>query len=311
MKFQDYYKVLGVAGKADPKEIKRAYRRLARQYHPDINPNDKVAEERFKEINEAYEVLSDPQKRKKYDNFGCDWQRFEQSGMGGFDSSQWQQQGNGPYVRYTSTKSEDINFEDLFGNGGFSDVFSSMFGGASERSTPRARRGQDYEHPLEITLREAYQGTSRVVNREGRQLEVKIPAGVKTGSKVRVGSGKGGTGVAGGQAGDLYLLVKVLADPRFEPKGDHLHTEIEIPLYTAMLGGEATVPTLNGNLKLTIPPGTQNGRRFRLRGKGMPKLKGSAEYGDLYATVKVRLPTQLNQQERNLFEQLRNLRQDR
>ena len=309
MKVQDYYKVLGVARDADPKTIKRAYRKLARKYHPDVNPNNKVAEERFKQVNEAHEVLSDTEKRQKYDRFGCDWGRYEQ-GIGGFASSHWQQQGNGPYVRYTSSSSHDVNLEDLLGEGGFSDVFSSLFGNGTERGTPRPRRGQDYEHPVDVTLLEAYQGTTRILNKDGRQLEFNIPAGVKTGSKVRI-AGKGGQGVAGGQAGDLYLVIDVLPDPRFEREGHNLRTQIDVPLYTAMLGGEVTVPTLSGNLKLTIPPNTQNGRRFRLRGKGMPKLKRTDEYGDLYAVVNVRLPTSLSEKERQLFEELRKLHEAR
>lgn len=307
MKSQDYYQVLGVARDADSKEIKRAYRKLARQYHPDMNQNDKIAEERFKQVNEAYEVLSDSDNRKKYDRFGADWQRYEEAGMGGAGWNGWAQQANGPNVSYSYKTTSDIDLEELFGNGGFSDIFGNMYGSHGSTSySARPQRGQDYEHPVEVTLREAYEGTQRILNKEGRQLEVSIPAGVKSGSKVRIRA-EGGAGYAGGSPGDLYLVVEVLPDARFTRKGANLYTEIEVPLYSAILGGEATVPTLNGNLTLTIPPNTQNGRRFRLRGKGMPKLKAKNEFGDLYATVKVSLPTKLSEEERKLFEELRKL----
>ena len=307
MNSQDYYQVLGVARDADSKAIKRAYRKLARQYHPDMNANDKIAEERFKQVNEAYEVLSDSDKRKKYDRFGADWSRYEEAGMGGAAWNGWAQQGNGKNVSYTYKTTSDIDLEELFGNGGFSDIFGNMYGSNGSTShSSRPRRGQDYEHPVEITLLEAYEGTQRILNKEGRQLEVNIPAGVKTGSKVRI-RGEGKAGYAGGNAGDLYLVIEVLPDTRFTHKGANLYTEIEVPLYAAILGGEASVPTLKSNLTLTIPPNTQNGRRFRLRGKGMPKLKAKNEFGDLYATVNVTLPTKLSEEERQLFEKLRAL----
>jgi len=307
MNSQDYYQVLGVARDADSKAIKRAYRKLARQYHPDVNQNDKIAEEHFKQVNEAYEVLSDPDKRKKYDRFGVDWPRYEQAGMGGAGWNGWAQQGNGPHTHYSYKTTGDIDLEDLLGNGGFSDIFGNMYGSNGTTShSPRPRRGQDYEHPIDITLLEAYQGTQRILNKTGLRLEVTIPAGVKSGSKVRIRA-EGGAGHAGGSAGDLYLVIEVLPDARFTRKEANLYTDIQVPLYTAILGGEATVPTLNGNLTLTIPPNTQNGRRFRLRGKGMPKLRPKNEFGDLYATVNVSLPTKLSEEEQELFEQLRAL----
>jgi curved DNA-binding protein len=318
MEYRDYYKILGVDKNATEKEIKSAFRKLAREHHPDVNPDDPQAEARFKEVNEAYEVLSDPEKRAKYDRLGTDWRRWQQAGgrPGDFDWSQWTTTPGGGrgQVRYGTP--EDL--EDLFGSGSlFSDFFTSIFGGlagGARRSggfegfeyQPRAQRGQDLEHEVEINLAEAYHGTTRLLTKDGRRLEVKIPPGAKTGTRVRV-RGEGGTGAAGGQAGDLFLKVKVSPDARFERKGDHLHVAVSTDLYTAVLGGEVRVPTLAGDVKLKVPAGSQNGRVFRLRGKGMPKLRRPTEYGDLFARLDVRLPIELTPKQRELFEQLRRL----
>jgi curved DNA-binding protein len=312
MEYKDYYNILGVAKNADEKEIKRAFRRLARQHHPDVNPNDAQAEERFKEINEAHEVLSDPEKRKKYDQLGADWQRWQQMGgrPGGFDWNRWTsgQAGDRVHVRYGTP--DDL--EDLFGGGSpFSDFFSQIFGGMGGSPGAggfeyqvRQQRGRDYEQQIEITLQEAYQGTTRILQKDGQRLEIKIPAGARTGTRVRM-SGEGGAGAAGGPAGDLYLRVTVLPDPQFERKGDDLHTTVTADLYTMLLGGELPVPTMSGEVVLTIPAGTQNGRTFRLRGKGMPRLRQPDQHGELFARVEVRLPTSLTPQQRELFEELR------
>ncbi|MGQ9598150.1 MAG: DnaJ C-terminal domain-containing protein [Anaerolineae bacterium] len=314
MEYKDYYKILGVDKNASEKEIKRAFRRLARQYHPDVNPNDPMAEERFKEINEAYEVLSDPEKRQKYEQLGADWQRWQQMGgrPGDFDWSRWTtgRPGERVYVRYGTP--EDL--EDLFGGRSpFSDFFSQIFGGMGSRTGRggfqyeiRPQRGQDIEQEVEITLQEAYHGTTRILQKDGQRLEVKIPAGAKTGTRVRM-SGEGGAGTGGGPAGDLYLKVKVLPDPRFERKGDDLYTTVPVDLYTMVLGGEVRVPTMTGEVMLTIPAGTQNGRSFRLRGKGMPHLREPGQHGDLYVKVEAQLPTRLTPRQRDLFEQLRRL----
>ena len=315
MEYKDYYKILGVSKDASEKEIKKAFRRLARQYHPDVNPDDSQAEERFKEINEAHEVLSDPEKRQKYDQLGADWQRWQQRGgrPGDFDWNQWTtgRPGERVHVRYGTP--EDL--QDLFGGGSpFSDFFSQIFGGmgGAQRTggfqyEMRPQRGRDYEQPVEITLQEAYHGTARLLQMDGQRLEVRIPAGAKTGTRVRM-SGQGASGVAGAPAGDLYLRVTVLPDPRFDRKGDDLHTTVSADLYTLVLGGEIRVPTMTGEVALTMPPGTQNGRTFRLRGKGMPHLRQPDRHGDLYAKVEVRLPTDLTQEQRALFEQLRGLK---
>jgi curved DNA-binding protein len=320
MEYKDYYQILGVSKDAEEKEIKRAFRKLARQCHPDVNPGDTGAEERFKEINEAYEVLSDSEKRSKYDRLGADWARWQQSGgrPGDFNWGPWAtgapgRQGQRVHVRYGSP--EDL--EDLFGGASpFSDFFSQIFGGIGVGAAPggfeyhvRPQRGQDYEQQVEISLLEAYQGTQRLLQKDGRRLEVKIPPGARTGTRVRI-SGEGGPGASGEAAGDLYLNIKVSPDPQFERQDDDLYTTVPVDLYTAVLGGKAQVPTLSGTVKLTIPAGTQNGRTFRLRGKGMPHLPQPDQHGDLYARVDVRLPTHLTPHQRELFDELRHASQE-
>lgn len=295
MDYKDYYKVLGVERGVDESEIKRAYRQLALKYHPDKNPDDEESEERFKEINEAYEVLGDKTKRQKYDQLGSsyrDWERASQ-GPGGYDWSQW---GSGGDTR--------VDVGDIFGSG-FSDFFNTIFGGSPQggsRGFGQQRiKGRDIEQPLSISLTEAYRGTTRILEHNGKRLEVSIPSGAKSGTKVRL-AGKGYQGTAG--PGDLYLKIKVEADPRFRVEGDHLHTEVETDLYTAVLGGEGLVMTLKGSVILSIPPGSQPGQVFRLKNLGLPQLKNPNSFGDLYATLKVSLPTTLTEQERKLFEDL-------
>lgn len=315
MEYRDYYKILGVEKNASEKDIQSAFRKLARKYHPDMNPDNPTAEEKFKEINEAYEVLGDAEKRSKYDTLGADWRRWQQAGggPGDFNWSQYANAGGGPRVQF-----QYGNFDDLFGgSGSFSDFFTSIFGGMGGgaqqvdprqmgfRGTPQAARGQDVAQDVEITLAEAYHGTSRLVSKGDRRLEVKIPRGAKTGTKVRM-RGEGGPGM-GGNAGDLYLKVKVLDDPKFERRGDDLHVTVPVDLYTPLLGGEARVPTMAGDVNLKIPAGAQNGQTFRLRGKGMPKLSKTNDFGDLYARLEVKLPTQLTDAQREHFEALRKL----
>ena len=313
MEYRDYYQTLGVSRDADEKEIKRAYRRLARQFHPDVNPGNPEAEERFKDINEAYEVLSDPEKRSKYDRLGAAWKDWERGGSqpGGFDWSQWVSAAPGGqrvHVRYGTA--EDL--QDLFGGGSpFSDFFAQVFGGVGGapggfRYQPGPRRGQDLEQEVEISLQEAFRGTTRLLQKDGRRLEVKIPAGTATGTRIRM-AGEGTPGAAGAEAGDLYLRVRVAADPRSERRGDDLYVTLAVDLYTAVLGGTVTVDTLSGPVALTVPAGTPNGRTFRLRGKGMPHLRHPDRHGNLYARVEIQLPTQLTARERELFEELRAL----
>lgn len=324
MEYKDYYKILGVSRDADEKEIKKSFRRLAREYHPDMNKGDKSAEEKFKEVNEAYEVLSDKEKRSRYDQLGADWQSWQHAGRRpeDFDWGQWSSGGGPGYVRYGNV--DDL--QDLFGSGDvFSDFFQQLFGGAGGRRAgtddlfgggrasagrARATKGRDYEQPVEITLQEAFHGATRLLQMEGgRRLEVKIPAGADNGTRVRI-AGAGGAGVRGGQAGDLYLVVRVEPDARFERRGNDLYTELPLDLYTTLLGGEASVSTLGGrSVMLHIPAGTQNGQTFRLRGQGMPDLNHPQEHGDLYAKVAVKLPERLTEQEQRLFAELKKLRQ--
>ncbi|MBN1656912.1 MAG: J domain-containing protein [Anaerolineae bacterium] len=321
MDYKDYYETLGVSRDASQKEIKSAFRKLARKYHPDVNPGDSQAEERFKEINEAYEVLSDPEKREKYNQLGSDWRRWQQAGQpGDFDWGRYATGApGGVNVRYGTPE----DFEDLFGGGGaFSDFFSQIFGGMGGapggvggrpggvggrpgfQYEARPQRGRDYEQPIDISLQEAFSGTTRILQRDGQRLEVQIPPGARTGTRVRM-AGEGAPGAAGGPSGDLFLRVNVMEDPRFERRDDDLYTTVTTDLYTMVLGGEIRVPTMTGQVALTIPPGTQNGRTFRLGGQGMPELRRSSQRGDLFATVEVRLPTELTPRQQELFEQLR------
>lgn len=319
MDYKDYYKTLGVDRNASQDDIKKAFRKLARQYHPDMNKGDKGAEEKFKEVNEANEVLSDPDKRQKYDQFGSHWQQYGRAGgrPEDFNWNPWQQAGGG----YSQQVSQE-ELEQMFGNlggmggaGGFSDFFETLFGGAGRRGGPnfgrqpmRRQRGQDAEHSVDITLEEAYQGTQRVLQWEdGRKIEAKIPPGVKTGSKVRL-RGQGGRGARGGQAGDLFLKVKILPHPLFERDGDNLRTSIPVGLYDALLGGEIEVTGIDRRVKLKIPPETDNGRTFRLRGLGMPNMRNPQNVGDLLVKVEVKLPKKLSKDEKQRFHELRRLR---
>ncbi len=316
MEVKDYYDILGVNRSASQDEIKKAYRKLARKYHPDVNPDDPNAETRFKEINEAHEVLSDPDKRQKYDQFGAQWQAYERAGgqPGGFDWSQWTTQQPGSSYGTRTVSPEE--FEQMFGGGGggFSDFFDTLFGGfgggSSTRTRTRApRRGRDAEYPLDVTLEEAFHGTTRSLQwDDGSTAEVRIPRGVYTGAKVRL-SGRGEAGIGGDQRGDLYLNITVLPHARYEREGDDLRMTVPVDLYTAVLGGKIDVAVLDRTVKLTIPEGTQNGRVFRLRGLGMPNMRNRDQRGDLLAVVDVTLPKNLSAEERELFEKLRQFRQ--
>ena len=327
MDYKDYYKILSVSRGASADEIKKAFRKLARKYHPDVNPGDKKAEEKFKEINEAYEVLSDPDKRRKYDTLGPNWQ--EQFGPGTRRS---------PYGFSGRGSASPFDFD--VGGGGFSDFFEALFGrsgvggrGTTMRNDMRRRPGDNIEQPVEVTLQEAYVGGMRTFNIQStevcstckgtgeiagktcitcsgqgmvprnKRIQVKINAGVDNGSKIRV-AGEGQPGIGGGPRGDLYLVISVKPDPLFERKGDDLYVDVEVDLLKMILGGEVAVPTPDGRkLILTIPAETQNRRLFRLAGKGMPHLRGEGS-GNLYARVQVVLPTHLTGEERALFEKL-------
>jgi curved DNA-binding protein len=308
MEYKDYYRILGVDRNASQEEIKRAYRRLARQFHPDVNPDDKGAEERFKEINEAYEVLSDPQKRRQYDQLGSSWSQWQRARgtPGGFEdfARQWFGQ-TGPQVQY-------VDLDELLGQGSLSDLLNALFGlGGAGTARRRPRRGKDLEAPVELSLEEAFHGTTRRVERaDGRVVTVKIPPGARTGSRIRL-AGQGEPGRAGGSPGDLYLTVTVRPHPVFRQEGDDLWRDLDVDLYTAVLGGEVPVETLNGTVRLKVPAGTSGGKTFRLRGKGMPNPKNPNRRGDLYAVVRIQVPTRLSDRERALFEELARMRERR
>jgi DnaJ-class molecular chaperone len=333
MDYKDYYKTLGVARGASADEIKKAFRKLARKYHPDVNPGDNKSEEKFKEINEAYEVLSDPEKRRKYDTLGPNWQEQFGPSFSNARRTYTYSDGGG---RGTATGTPF----DFDANSGFSDFFESLFGRNPQMSgnmrtgsDMRRRAGENIEQPVEVTLQEAYVGGSRTFNIQStevcstckgtgevagkpcstcggqgvlprnKRIQVKIPLGVDNGSKIRV-AGEGQPGIGGGPRGDLFLVISVKPDATFERKGDDLYVDIDVELVKAMLGGEVPVPTPDGRkLILTIPPETQNNRVFRLAGKGMPRLRGEGN-GNLYARVKVVLPMRLSSEERELFEKL-------
>jgi curved DNA-binding protein len=323
MEVKNYYQTLGVNKNASQEEIKKAFRKLARKHHPDVNPGDAAAEERFKEINEAYEVLGDEDKRQKYDRFGTQWRQYERAGgqPEDFDWNQWQsaRQSPGGDRTYTRTVSPE-EFEEMFGGtagGGFSDFFETLFGGRGapggvnyERRDyqPRPRQGRDMEHPIQVTLQEAFHGGTRSLQfDDGRVIEADIPPGVRTGSRVRL-SGMAEPGSYGGEAGDLYLKVEVLPDDRFQREGDDLKISLPVDLFTMLLGGTVKVPTIDKTVSLTIPEGTPNGKVFRLRGLGMPKLRNPKERGNLYAAVEAVLPDHLSSAEIELVRQWRDLR---
>src|SRR5688572_15138877 len=304
MDFKDYYEILGVPPDADEQTIKQQYRKLARQHHPDVNPGNKEAEEKFKSINEAYQALSNPEQRKKYDELRAQYQRWQQSGRQPKDFN-WQnwaaQPGENANVRYATP--EDL--EDLFGSESpFSDFFTNIFGQAHGQARSRGpRKGQDVEAEIDLSLEEAYRGTTRPLQIGDKRIEARIPPGVRTGSRVRL-AGQGGPGRDSGPAGDLYLIVRLLPHPSFELEGENLHTEVPLDIYTAVVGGEVQVPTLERPLMLKIPPKTQGGRTFRLSGRGMPKPGDPTTKGNLYVRVKLVLPENMTEEELNTLRSL-------
>ncbi|MEO5572559.1 MAG: J domain-containing protein [Bacteroidia bacterium] len=311
MEYKDYYKILGVTKNASADEIKKAYRKLAVKYHPDKNPNNKQAEEKFKEINEANEVLGDPEKRKKYETLGENWKSYERTGANpdSFDWSQYRQQqqrrGSGNYE-------QEAEFD--FGSSGFSDFFEQMFGGGfgpgktrGRSNTGRTAHGQDYRLELDITLEEAYSGTTRQFQSDGEKLQIKLKPGSYNGQQLRI-KGKGGTGKNNGQRGDVLAFVHIANHPHFERKGDDLYCEIPVELYTAVIGGKATIRTLKGLIKVDITKESDIGSVLRLKGMGMPKYDKPGMYGDLYAEVKVMMPKNLSAKETELFKQLAAIR---
>jgi curved DNA-binding protein len=306
MKYKDYYKILGVARSATSDTIEKAYRKLARKYHSDANPNDHESEIRYKEASEAHAVLVNPDKRAKYDQLGASWKtHLRTSESGSFDWSPW---------TVTSPPTDNANGvsrgpKDALSQpaSSFSDFYDAVFAGMDLADPAAPQRGQDYHQTVQITLAEAFKGASRILQIGGRRIKVKIPRGAQTGTKVRIRN-EGGEGRGGGPKGDLYLEIEVLPDPVLRRDNDDLHLELPVDLYTAVLGGEATVPTFRGKIKLKIPPETQSGRVFRLKGQGMPCLQQPDERGELYVKIMIQLPENLTDEEFALFEELADIR---
>lgn len=300
MEFIDYYKILGVPKAATIAEIKKAYRKLARKYHPDLNPNDKEAEQKFKAVNEANEVLSNPENRKKYDDYGKDWKHAEQ-----FEEAKRQQQSQRQYQDFggfQGAKGHD------FSGGDFSDFFESMFGGQASRGRRRsgAYRGQDLNAELQLDLKDIYETHKRVLTVDGKNIRLTIPAGVENGQIIKI-KGKGGKGLNGGPNGDLLIQFNITNHTKFKRDGSNLYSTESIDLYTALLGGDVTVNTFDGKVKLKVKPETQNGTKVKLKGKGFPVYKKEGQFGDLYITYEIKMPTNLSSKEKELFTELKNL----
>ncbi len=290
MAFIDYYQVLGIDKTADAETIKKAYRKLARKHHPDLNPNDKEAHKKFQQINEANEVLSDPDKRKKYDQYGKDWQQAEQ-----FENAR--QQSGGNYRSYTDSGG------DFGGDDDFSSFFSSMFGEQGGRSRQTKFKGQDYNAELRLSLRDAFTTHQQTLTVNGKNVRITIPAGVENGQVIKL-KGYGAPGSNGGPAGDLYITFIINNEPTMKRSGNDLYMNTDIDLYAAVLGGESTIDTLSGKIKLKINAGTQNGTQVRVKGKGFPLYKKEGQFGDLYVVFNVKLPVNLTDEQKALFSQL-------
>lgn len=298
MEYIDYYKILGVSKTATDEEIKNAYRKLARKYHPDLNPNDKEANRKFQEVNEANEVLSDPEKRKKYDQYGKDWKHAE-----AYESAS-RAQGR---RQYSGGQQAGDPFGGDFG-GSFSDFFEFMFGGGGQSQGRQVKfRGEDYQAELELGLKDAATTHKQTLNVNGKKIRITVPAGIEDGQTIRI-KGHGGPGMNGGPAGDLYITFSIRPEHGFKREGANLYVTHEIDLYTALLGGEVTIETLKGKVKVTVPPETQPGTRVRLKGQGFPRYKQEDSFGDLYVTWSVKLPANLSQKEKELFMELSKLR---
>lgn len=298
MAFIDYYEILGISKTATEKEIKAAYRKLARKYHPDLNPNDEQAHKKFQQLNEANEVLSDPDKRKKYDQYGEHWQHGEAY-------EQARQQQSRQQRSYGGGGHQAFDFEG-FSSGGedFSDFFQSMFGGGGGGGRRQAKyRGQDYNAELQLSLKDVSETHKQTLTVNGKNIRITIPAGVENGQTIKI-AGHGGPGANGGPSGDLYIKFLVADDARFKRKGADLYVNAKLDLYTAVLGGEITAETLTGKVKVKVKPETQNGAKVKLKGKGLPVYKKEGEFGDLFITYDIELPTNLTDKQKQLFEEL-------
>jgi curved DNA-binding protein len=292
MTFIDYYKILGIEKNATSTDIKSAYRKLARKYHPDLNPNDADSKKNFQQINEANEVLSDPEKRKKYDKYGKDWQHAEQ-----FENAKQYQDQSSDFRGQKYSRAQS--------GGDFSDFFESMFGGSA--NTGRSRkvkfRGEDYNAQLQLNLSDAYKTQKQTLTVDGRNIRITIPAGIENGQTIKI-SGHGGPGINGGPNGDLYITFSIANHPGINRQGDDLYIHVDLDLYTAVLGGEITIDTLSGKVKLKVKPETQNGSKVKLKGKGFPVYKNDGQFGDLYITYNIKIPTTLTERQKSLFFEL-------
>lgn len=297
MEFIDYYKVLGIDKNASVDDIKKAYRKLARKHHPDLNPNDEAAKQKFQQLNEANEVLSDPEKRKKYDQYGKDWQHAEE-----FEKANQQRQQQGS--RSSSTHG-NYGFEE---DQDFSEYFNSMFGGRSGAgSRGQAKfRGQDFNTELKLNLIDIYKTHQQTLTVNGKNIRLTIPAGVEHGQTIKI-AGYGGEGMNGGPKGDLYIMFSILNNTKFKRDGNNLNTTVDLDLYTAVLGGEITVDAFDGKVKLKVNAGTQSGTKIKLKGKGFPVYKQEGQFGDLYITYHVKIPTDLTEKQKELFRELSNI----
>jgi curved DNA-binding protein len=303
MEFIDYYKILELGKSATDEEIRKAYRKLARKYHPDLNPNDSAAKLKFQQINEANEVLSDPEKRKKYDAYGKDWKHAEH-----FENAS-RQGGRGHAHAGGGAAGQGFNGEAFSGHD-FSDFFESMFGGASGQRRAGGQvkfRGQDFNAELRLDLKDVYQTHKQTLTVNGKNIRLTIPAGVEDGQTIKI-TGHGGPGMNGGPQGDLYITFSISNNTRFRRDGNDLHTDADLNLYAAVLGGEILLDTFDSQVKLKVQPETQNGTKVKLKGKGFPVYKKDGEFGDLYVTYHVKVPTQLTEKEKELFAELSKLR---
>ncbi|TRO67239.1 DnaJ C-terminal domain-containing protein [Christiangramia sabulilitoris] len=302
MEFIDYYKLLELDRTATKADIKKAYRRLARKYHPDLNPNDKQAQTRFQQINEAHEVLSDPEKRKKYDEYGKDWQHADQ-----FEQARKQQSAAGGFGGGFGDGGQSYSYSGNFDDDTFSDFFEQMFGGrARSRGAHRGAhfKGQDFNAELQLKLSEVYESKKHTLTVNGKNIRLTIPAGVENGQTIKI-KGHGGPGMQGGPKGDLYITFRILNDTTFRREKENLYSTVAISLSTAALGGEIEVSTFDAKAKLKVKPGTQNGTKVKLKGKGFPRYKKEGQFGDLFVTYTVKVPENLTGRQRELFEELK------
>jgi curved DNA-binding protein len=293
--FIDYYKILGINKNATQKDVKSAYRKLARKHHPDLNPNDKDAKKNFQLINEANEVLSDPEKRRKYDQYGNDWNH-----SGEFEKGERRQR--------QSSYSQGTKYEDIFSSGEFSDFFESLFGGfgGTGRRRQARSRGEDYNAELQLNLIDAYRTHKRTITVNNDQIRITIPAGIENGQTIKI-VGHGGPGINGGPNGDLYITFSIADHPKFKRSGNDLYTTVDLNLYISVLGGEITIDTLDGKVKLNVKPETQNGTNVKLKGKGFPVYRSEGQFGDLYVTYVIKIPTNLTEKQKKLFYELSRL----